>query len=172
MKKYIGLVACVALALTLAGAGCAKKEAAPAGQPEVTAPAAGQQAAVPAGEEKTPVEKYFDKTAVVAPQAEKAKAVDAIMQPILKKIFDTVDKDGNPVNQVKLKEEFGPMFTYVFNRPVTDGDISEAQVQLTAAGFKILESSGKQMTVTKIGSTWVITFWLNNMEKSGMEMTF
>ncbi len=121
--------------------------------------------------EKTPVEIYFDGKKVVEPTAEKAQAVHAILLPILQEIYDK-EVDGEIVKGVKLQEEFGPMLTYVFNRVVIDDDITAVQTELEAQGFETAESSGKGMTMMKIGQSWVFTFWLNNQQKAGLEVTF
>jgi len=121
--------------------------------------------------EKTPVEINFDGTEEIEPQAEKAKTVHGFLLPIFKKIFDV--KHGKQIiNGVKLKEEFGSMFTYVFNRPITEKEVNDIKAELEAAGARILDFSTQGMTVSKDYITLVLTFWLNNQQKSGAVITF
>lgn len=121
--------------------------------------------------EKTPVEINFDGVEEIEPKAEKAKAVHGFLLPIFKKIFD-VKKGKQIINGVKLKEEFGPMFTYVFNRPITEKEVNDIKAELEATGVRILDFSVQGMTVSKDYITLVLTFWLNNQQKSGAVITF
>jgi hypothetical protein len=121
--------------------------------------------------EKTPVEKYFDGIKAVEPTTEKGKTVHAILLPILQKLYNEEAND-KIVEGVKLQEQFGSMLTYVFNRVVTNDDMTAVKTELEAQGFKTAEASGKGMTMMKVGQSWVLTFWLNNQQKAGLEVTF
>jgi len=140
-----------------------------AGGPETTYP--GEAQITTTTKTKSPIEIYFDSTKSVEPISEKSKSVHAILLPIFKKIFD-VEVNGETKEQVKLKEEFGSMLTYVFNRPVIEADMAAVEAALVEEGFKTAEASGKGMTMMKTGASWVFTFWLNNQEKSGVDITF
>ena len=121
--------------------------------------------------EKTPIEINFNSTNEVEPQAEKAKAVHGFLLPIFKKIFD-VKKGKKIINGVKLKEEFGSMLTYVFVRPITEKEVNDIKTEFETAGIRILDFSPQGMTISKDYITAVLTFWLNNQQKSGAVITF
>lgn len=126
----------------------------------------------PVVEEKTPIEIAFEKARDVEITAEKAKALDAVLRPVLKSVFDTVDEKGQPISGVKMKEEFGPMLTYVFNRMVTEAERDAVITGLEEVGVKVVDRTEKVITVQKNGAMWVITFYLNNEQKAGLEITF
>jgi heme/copper-type cytochrome/quinol oxidase subunit 2 len=109
------------------------------------------------------VEQYYTKTVAMQATGEKAKAVDTVMLPILQKIYN---------NDVKLGDETGPMLTYVVKRQITASDVTATKTALEAAGFKATDSSAKQLTMTKVGSTWVITFAVDKTDKATIEITF
>jgi len=125
----------------------------------------------PAAKEKTPIEIAFDKAKDVEITGEKAKGVDAVLRPIFKGVFDTV-VDEEVIVGVKMREEFGPMLTYAFNRKVTETERDAIVAGLEAAGIKTVDKTEKVFTVQKGSDMWVITFYLNNEEKSGLELTF
>jgi|GEM_PF-1309930 len=120
---------------------------------------------------KSPVEVYFDNATDPTIQGAKAKTVDAELRPILAAIFNKKVGDETIVG-VKLQEEFGPMLTYAFNRVVTSADMAAVQKALEDAGFKAIDVSAKAITMSAIGKTWVMTFWIDNQQKSGLEITF
>ena len=105
----------------------------------------------------------YEKITAIQPTTDKSKAVDNIFQPILKNVF---------ANKVKLKEEYGPMMTYVVNRKITAADVTAVQTGLDAVGYKTIDSSAKQLTVSKGAYTWVITFAVDNENKATIDITF
>jgi len=109
------------------------------------------------------VEQYYTRAQTLQAATTKSKAVDEVLQPILKKIY---------TNNVKLSDETGPMLTYVVKREIIASDVTTAKTDLETAGFKAADSSEKQLTMTKVGSTWVITFAVGNKEKATIEVTF
>jgi len=109
------------------------------------------------------VEQYYAKAKTLQAATDKSKAVDTVMQPILKKIY---------TNNVKLADETGPMLTYVVNREITANDVTTAKTDLETAGYKAIDSSAKQLTMSQGASTWVITFAVGNTEKATIEITF
>lgn len=113
-------------------------------------------------ETKTPVEQYYEKAAAVEPASAKAKEAHEILLPIFKKVFG---------EEVKLSEDMEQWIIYVFNRKVVADDITAVRTELENAGFEIASASGKEMTVKQTGKMWVITFWLDNEEKAGAEIT-
>jgi hypothetical protein len=122
--------------------------------------------------EKTPIETAFDKAKDVTIQGEKAKVVDGTLRPILKSVFDkTVDEQV--VNGVKMIDEFGSMLTYSLISKVTEQERDTVMNALVSAGAKIIDGEDRIYTIQKgLGSSWVITFYLNNNQKSGLEITF
>lgn len=138
---------------------------------QTTSPLPTEQTVTSVTKEKTPVEKYFDGIKAVEPTTEKGKTVHAILLPILQKLYNK-EVDGKIVEGVKLQEQFGSMLTYVFNRVVTNDDMTAVKTELETQGFKTAEASGKGMTMMKVGQSWVLTFWLNNQQKAGLEVTF
>ena len=164
-KLIIVAIVVLLLGVSLAG-GCVQKQTGTPIIPE-------EEATEPLVEEteKTPVEIYFDNTKVVEPQSEKGQAVNAVLLPALKEVYD-IEVDGKIINQVKLKEEFGPMLTYIFNRVIVDADMTIIKTKLESAGFQTGEFSGKGMTMTKTGSNWVFTFQIDNQEKALLEVTY
>ena len=164
MKKYIGFAVCVALALVFVGTGCVKKDA-PVNE---TVPSAEEVATLTA---KT-IGGYFDSAEAIAPEGEKAKIANTVLEPILKLIFDSTSEDGNIVSRVKLAEETDSKLTYVLSRATTVSDVSELQLQLTEEGWTVTESEGANTTLTKATDIWAFSFWVDDAEKSGLEITF
>jgi hypothetical protein len=123
------------------------------------------------GKEKTPIEIYFENTTKVEPQSDKGKNVHSILQPVFEKIFD-VKMDKKIINGVKLKEEFGLMLTYVFNKMITEKELNKIKKELGVIECKILEASGRGMSISKNSQCMVLTFLLNNSQKSGVDITF
>ena len=125
-----------------------------------------------ATEEKTPIEIAFEKANEVAIQGEKAKVVDEAMRPVLKSVFDKTLEDQT-INGVKMVEEFGPMLTYSFISKLTEQERDSIIEGLITGGAQVLDKTEKVHTIQKgVGSSWVITFYLNNDQKSGLEITF
>ncbi len=172
IKFVIGIVLIMGV-VVLVGTGCIKKE--------VTAPAEEEEAVVPEeeaavvseAEEKTPIEVAFEKAKDVEMSGAKAKAVDKVLRPVLKSVFDTV-VDEEIISGVKMREEFGTMLTYAFNREVTEIERDAIISGLEAAGVNTNDptKTEKVITVQKDHQMWVITFYLNNEQKSGLEITF
>ena len=125
----------------------------------------------PVTEEKTQIEITFDEAKDVEIESEKAKAVDAVLRPVLKDVFDTV-VDEEIVVGVKMKEEFGPMMTYIFNRKLTEVERDAIIAGLETVGVTPVDSTEKVVTVKKGSDMWVITFFLNDEQKSGLDITF
>ena len=143
----------------------------PPANPETTAQPLTTEPKVVTEAEKTPVEKYFDGIKAVEPNTEKGKTVQTTLLLIMQKIYDT-KVDEKTVAGVKLQEQFGSMFTYVCNRVVTQADMTAVKTDLVAQGYKVAEESGKSMTMMKVGQTLVLTFWIDNQQKAGLEVTF
>jgi len=123
-------------------------------------------------EEKTPIEIAFETAKDVEIKSQKAKDEDAVLRPVLKSVFDTVDENGETVSGVKMTEEFGPMLSYVFNRKLTETERDAIIKGLEEVGVKAVDTTEKVVTVKKGSSMWVITFYLNNDSKSSLTVTF
>jgi len=136
-----------------------------------TTPTGSVAASVSPSPTKSPIEVYFDKATDPVIQGAKAKTVDAELRPVLAAIFNKVEADKTIVG-VKLQEEFGPMLTYAFNRVVTAADMAAAKTALEALSFKAIDVGAKAITMSAIGKTWVMTFWIDNLQKAGLEVTF
>jgi hypothetical protein len=89
----------------------------------------------------------------------------------LHNVFDVV-KDDQIINGVKMTEEFGPMLSYVFNRKLTEVERDAIINGLEQAGVEVVDQTANVYTVKKDNAMWVITFYLNNDQKSGLEITF
>lgn len=123
-------------------------------------------------EQKTPIEIAFENAKDVEVKGVKAKEVDATLRPVLRGVFDKVVDDQTIVG-VKMWEEFGPMLSYSFNSKLTEVERDAIMNGLVSEGIKIVENTDKIYTVQKgTSSMWVITFYLNNEQKSGLEITF
>jgi hypothetical protein len=166
-NKYLILAVVLMMAIVLVG-GCGKKAL------EEGAPAAegGEEVVEPEeGEEKTPIEIAFERAKDVEISGAKAKSVDDVLRPVLKSVFDTV-VDEEVVIGVKMREEFGPMLTYAVNRKVTEVERDAIISGLEAVDVKTMDRTERVITVQKGSNMWVITFYLNNEQKGGLEVTF
>lgn len=109
------------------------------------------------------IESAYDAAADIEASTAKAKTVDAEVKPIFKNVF---------ADKVKLKEDMsGSLLTYITNREITAADVTAAKTQLEAAGYKTLDSSEKQMTMSKGANTLVITFTVGDKTKATIDMT-
>ena len=174
MKKntlwiIIGLVAVIGLVLILTQNKPTTEISETTSSPEVPLEETGET--TPMVEEKTPIEIAFDNAQDVEIASEKAKGVDAVLRPVLHNVFDVV-VDDQTISGVKMTEEFGPMLSYVFNRKLTEVERDAIINGLEQAGVEVVDQTASVYTVKKDNAMWVITFYLNNDQKSGLEITF
>lgn len=174
MKKnilwiIIGLVIVVGLVLILTQNQTSTEISETTSSPEAMSEETG--GITPALEEKTLIEIAFDNAQDVKITSEKAKGVDAVLRPTLHNVFDVVI-DDQTINGVKMTEEFGPMLSYVFNRKLTEVERNAIINGLEQAGIEVVDQTANVYTVKKDNAMWVITFYLNNDQKSGLEITF
>jgi hypothetical protein len=174
MKKntlwiIIGLVAVIGLVLILTQNKPTTEISETTSSPEVPLEETGET--TPMVEEKTPIEIAFDNAQDVEIASEKAKGVDAVLRPVLHNVFDVV-VDDQTISGVKMTEEFGPMLTYIFNRKLTEAERDAIINGLEQAGVEVVDQTANVYTVKKDNAMWVITFYLNNDQKSGLEITF
>jgi cytoskeletal protein RodZ len=105
----------------------------------------------------------YDAAQDIEASTTKAKTVDGEVKSILKNIF---------ANNVKLKEDMsGSLLTYITNREVTAADVTAFKAQMEAAGYKTLDSSDKQLTLSKGANTLVFTFPVGDNTKATIDMT-
>lgn len=134
--------------------------------PDISAPSApsalGQTAASP--QAKTWAQINYDNTKEVATDGEKNKAVHEELLPILNQVYN---------NNVKLKDSMSGMWlTYIFPRPVTRADVETVQKYYEGLGYKIDESEGGSLWVSKVGLTLHMTFSIQNSMVGKLEVMF
>lgn len=104
----------------------------------------------------------YERATAISATADKAKAVDTVLSPILNKTFS---------NRVKLIDATF-VLTYVANRAITAADVASVKTQLEAQGYKSADSTTKQLTMAKTGSTWVISFSVDSQTKAEIDVTY
>ncbi|MDD5109864.1 MAG: hypothetical protein PHI63_01445 [Patescibacteria group bacterium] len=126
-------------------------------------PSAPGQAATPPVA-KSWVQINYDNTKEVAAEGEKNKTVHAELLPILNQVYN---------NQVKLKDSMSGMWlTYVFSRLATRADVEAVQKKYEELGYKIDESEGGSLWVSKVGLTLHLTFSIQNPMLGKLEVMF
>ena len=99
-----------------------------------------------------------------AVDGEKNKSIHEELLPILKQLFN---------NQVKIKDSMASMWlTYIFPRPVTRADVEAVQKKYEELGYKVDESEGGRLYVSKIGRTLHMTFSVDNSMIGKLEVLF
>jgi cytoskeletal protein RodZ len=116
----------------------------------------------PSSTTKSTIENAYDNATVVTATTDKAKAVDTVLMPILQKTF---------TDKVKLTDA-SSVLTYTTNRTILAADITSVKTQLETAGYKTIDSSEKQLTMSKDASTWVITFSVGSETKATVDVTY
>jgi len=120
----------------------------------------------------TPLEIYYKESPEVEPASQKSKQAHAVLLPLLSRIFNDKDKEGEDIQMVKLREEFGgSMLTYAINRMIVKKDTEALKSGLLATGAKILDSSDNGITAAKDGITMVITLHIGNDAKAVIDAT-
>lgn len=64
------------------------------------------------------------------------------------------------------------MLTYTTNRQILAADVLAVKTDLETAGYNTLDSSEKQLTMSKGASTWVITFSVGSEIKATIDVTY
>lgn len=109
------------------------------------------------------LEKAYEAAEDLEASTTKSKSVDGEVKPILKSVF---------ADKVKLSEDMsGSLLTYITNREITAQDVTAVKTQMEATGYKALDSSEKQMTMSKGANTLVITFTVGDKTKATIDMT-
>lgn len=127
----------------------------------LVAPAAGQSVAPVAN---TWVQVNYDNAKEGTIVAEKNRRIHDELLPILKNIFG---------NQVKMTDSMdGGWLEYIFSRLVTRADVEAVQKAYSGLGYKIDESEGETLNVSKIGTSLRMTFSITNPMKGKLEVMF
>ncbi len=111
----------------------------------------------------TAIQTAYASATDVTPASDKSKAVSDVLLPALKTVF---------TDEVKLKEDSSGILTYIANREITAADVTALSTNLQTQGYKALDSSEKQLTMSKGASTWVITFTVGSTEKATIDVTY
>lgn len=109
------------------------------------------------------IQSTYDKATSIEPKSDKTKTVNDVLLPILKNVF---------ANKVKLTDDSTGMLTYILGRTIVAADVTSCKTQLETAGYKTIDSSTKQLTVSKGASTWVISFSTDSTTKATVEVTY
>ncbi len=95
-------------------------------------------------------------------ESERNQKVHDELLPILNQVFN---------NQVKMTDSMNSMWlAYVFPRLVTRADVEAVQKKYEALGYKIDESEGGRLFVSKIGVTLHMTFSIQNPMAGKLEV--
>lgn len=106
----------------------------------------------------------YERAVSVQTVNEKSATVNAELMPIVNKLF---------ADQVKLTDNMGgAMLSYTFNREVTAADKSTVKNSLEALGYKIVADDEYQLTASKVGFFLILSFSINNTNKSFLTVTF
>ncbi len=106
----------------------------------------------------------YQNTKEVAADGEKNKSIHEELLPILNQVYN---------NQVKLKDSMPSMWlTYIFPRPATRADVETVQKFYEGLGYKITDSAGGDLWVSKIGLTLHLTFSIQNSMMGKLEIMF
>jgi flagellar basal body-associated protein FliL len=117
---------------------------------------------------------YFNESLSTEPQGAKSQVVHGVIFPVLKMIFNLAP--ANPeeiiIDNVKLNIFFDDnKLVYVFNRTCTDEDIENFKIALKTMGAKIKNESNP-ITAEYSSMNFTFNFWLNDQQKSGVEVSF
>lgn len=125
---------------------------------------------LPAGQTvTTPVAKTWAE--INFENAKEAKIGSARNQGIHDELLPILKKISN--DQVKLTDSMDSMWlTYYFPRPVTRADVEAVQKYYEGLGYKIDESEGGRLYVSRVGLTLHFTFFISESMKGKIEVLF
>ncbi|MFA5129290.1 MAG: hypothetical protein WC477_00030 [Patescibacteria group bacterium] len=113
---------------------------------------------------KTWAQINYNNAKEVAVDGEKNISIHNELLPILNQVY---------LNQVKVKDSMKSMWlTYIFPRPATRADVEAVQKKYEALGYKIDESDGGTLYVSKVGLTLHMTFSIQNSMMGKLEVLF
>ncbi len=114
-------------------------------------PASGENAAPTAG---TWAQINYESAKEAKIETEKSRQVHAELLPILQKIYN---------NQVKMTDNTsGLWLTYYVPRQTTRADVEAVEKAYVALGYKVDESEGGHLNVSRVGISLRMTFSVNN----------
>ncbi|MHB8831337.1 MAG: hypothetical protein ACYC44_04475 [Patescibacteria group bacterium] len=94
----------------------------------------------------------------------KSQQINDELMVILKKVFN---------NQVKMTDNMaGMMLDYIFPRLLTRADVEEVQKYYQGLGYKIDESSGGTLYVSRVGLTLHMDFHITNLMSGKLEVLY
>jgi len=169
-KSKAGLIIIIILAITIVGAGAyyyMTKIRGNTSTSTTTTPADVIQETTPTPTDAgtaagSTIAAAYEKAMAISATSDKAKTVDTILSPILNKVFSS---------KIKLTDATS-MLAYVTNRPITAADVTAVKTQLEVEGYKSADSTAKQLTMTKTGSTWVISFSVDSQTLAQIDVTY
>lgn len=113
---------------------------------------------------KTWAQINFQSTKMATITGEKNQLINNELLPLLNEVFN---------NEVKIKDSEKSMWlTYVFNRLVTRADVEAVQKKYQELGYKIDESRGGTLNVSKVGLALRLTFSIQNSMAGKLEVMF
>ncbi|MFA6446776.1 MAG: hypothetical protein WCW31_00780 [Patescibacteria group bacterium] len=112
---------------------------------------------------KTWAQVNYDNVVEAKIESAKNQGINDELLPILKQVF----------GQVKLKDSMNSMWlTYYFPRLVTRADVEAVQKKYEALGYKVDESEGGTLFVSRVGLTLHMTFSINSSMTGKVEVLF
>lgn len=122
----------------------------------------GQTVATPVA--KTWAEINFENAKEAKIESTKNQGIHDELLPILNRVFN---------NRVKLIDSMNSMWlTYYSPRPVTRADVETVQAYYTGLGYKIDESEGEHLYVSRVGLALRFTFSVQDSMKGKIEVLF
>ncbi|MFA6170970.1 MAG: hypothetical protein WCW77_02765 [Patescibacteria group bacterium] len=106
----------------------------------------------------------YENTKAAAVEGDKNQTVNDELLPMLNQLF---------ANQVRLKDNMKSMWlTYIFPRLVTRADVEAVENKYKELGYKIDESEGGRLYVSRVGLTLHMTFSIDNSMMGKLEVLF
>jgi len=113
---------------------------------------------------KTWAQINYENAKETAIEGEKNKRIHEELLPILNQVFN---------NQVKMYDSMTSMWlTYIFPRLVTRADVEAVQKKYVELGYKVDESEGGRLYVSKVGTTLHLTFSISDSMRGKLEVLF
>jgi len=113
---------------------------------------------------KTWAEINFENAKEAKIESVKNQGIHDELLPILNQIFN---------NQVKMTDSMNSMWlTYYLPRPVTRADVEAVQKYYEGRGYKIDESTGEHLYISRVGLALRFTFFINDTMKGKIEVLF
>ena len=128
----------------------------------IVSPSIGQAVATPTA--KTWAEINFENAKEAKIESAKNQSIHDELLPSLNQIFN---------NRVKIIDSMNSMWlTYYLPRPVTRADVEAVQKYYEGRGYKIDESAGGHLYISRVGLALRFTFFINDSMKGKIEVLF